>query len=128
MRTIATCRFFVNKYENMGGEWEAVAANQPEGPYKIVNYFKEIAHGHALIHGRSDVTEADLEIAAHRRLCGVSHPTARRYLEELSLLGIMTLEKGLPETNTPYTVRLAADFAWLYPLKRCFLDDVDCAL
>lgn len=136
------------KREKVDGEWESVAPNQPEGPYKIIGYFKELARGHALIHGRSEVNGADLELVAHtaissvpghfrpilralstresvtsvdvKRLCAVSAPTAREYLLELEVLGIVKVERGLPcDANSPHTARLFDRFAWLQnlPLK-----------
>jgi hypothetical protein len=51
-------------------------------------------------------------------LCRVSAPTARRYLKEMDLLGICSLEKGNPGTNAPDTVRLVDGFAWLRNLER----------
>lgn len=126
--------------EEHSGE-QPVSASPAEGPYKVINYFKELARGHALIHGRSSVDPSDLELVSHvaissipgglrplirelrregsintgicQRLCGVSHPTARKYLLELELLGIGDRTKGSPKTNEPDTITLAPDFAWL---------------
>ena len=35
------------KFEKVGPDWRPVAVGTPEGPFKIVNYLKEIARGHA---------------------------------------------------------------------------------
>jgi hypothetical protein len=128
-------------FERIGTNWEPVAAMQPEGPWKIVDYFKELARGHALIHGRTTSDQSDLDlvgrvaissIPGHLRpivrglmargcvdtpavtaLCRVTYPTARSYLRQLELLGIVQLTKGAPESNQPDTAALASAFAWL---------------
>jgi hypothetical protein len=110
-----------------GSSSKAIAANPPEAGYKIGNYFKQLARGSALIHGRNRVDSSDLEIVAHvaissipgyfrpiirqlrkqrvitstdaAALCKISPPTARKYLYELSLLGFGTLEKGSKATD-----------------------------
>ncbi len=125
-------------YERDGNNWTPVAAAKAEGPYKIVNYFKDIVRGHALIHDRA-VNGDDLGLVGHiavsslpRHLraviqalrregainssqcaeaSGVRQPTARRYLEELSLLGIVDLKKESPPQ--PYFATLVEDFQWL---------------
>lgn len=133
------------KREKIDDEWKSVAPNPSEGPYKIIGYFKELARGHALIHGRSEVVGADIELVAHtaissvpghfrpilralmenetvtstetKKLCNVSAPTARDYLTDLEVLGIVTLERGLPtDTRSPssYTARLSKRFSWLH--------------
>lgn len=129
------------KFEQDGKNWEPIAAHKPEGPWKVINYFKELARGHALIHGRDEVNGDDLEVVAHvaissipghlrpiirelrqtewmdtRRcmaLCSVSDVTARKYLFELSLLGIVTVEKDCPPTNRPEKAFLTKEFQWL---------------
>lgn len=96
---------------------------------------------HALIHGRSEVTDDDIEfigeialssLPGHLRpivrelrgagtatspgsakLCRVSRPTARKYFEELVLLGIATISKGSPASNEPDELTLADAYAWL---------------
>jgi hypothetical protein len=131
------------RYEKEGKEWKAVAANQPEGPYKLINYFKELARGHALIHGRTRVTAADEKVIAHvvlscvpghlrpilralrksasvtapecEKLCGVTRPTARRYLEELNITGIVRLKHGNESNNTPHSATPYPKFRWLVP-------------
>jgi hypothetical protein len=133
------------KYEKEGREWKAIAANQPEGPFKLINYFKELARGHALIDGRRQVTVADVELVAHvalssvpghlrvilralrksnsvtstecEKLCGVSRPTARRYLEELNIAQIVNLKRGNEAQNTPHCAMLLPNFQWLKTLK-----------
>ena len=129
------------KYENDGLGWDAIVAATPEGPWKVINYFKELARGHALIHGRTAVTEADLELVGHvaissipaylrpiihrlrdadsvssaecTKLCRVSRPTARKHLRELELLEIVEVAKGSPETNEPDTAALSEKFRWI---------------
>lgn len=51
------------------------------------------------------------------RLCNVSETTARRYLGELSLLGIAALTKGSPRTNLPSKITLAPESRWLRDLE-----------
>ncbi|HVB32775.1 MAG TPA: helix-turn-helix domain-containing protein [Patescibacteria group bacterium] len=143
-RLVAEVRSGV-KYEKHGSKWAAVAANHPEGPWKLITYFKELMRGHALIHGRDRANEEDLTVVAHtalsslpgqlrpilrelrvrdyitttdvRRLCEVSHPTARDHLEELALGGVILVEKGKPPK--PDTGKLAPAYQWLQqlPLK-----------
>jgi hypothetical protein len=133
------------RYEKDGKEWKAVSANQPEGPFKLINYFKELARGHALIHGRSRVSRLDVELVAHvalssipshlrpilravRRqrfvtstecegLSGISRPTARRYLEELAIAGVVSLKRGNESENTPHCATIRKDFSWFGTLK-----------
>ena len=118
-----------------------MAANPPEGPWKIIDALKEFARAHALIHERATVERSDLELVAHiavssipghlrpmirrlrktgttdspevERLCEVSRPTARTYLGELTLLGIVRLSKGSHLSNAPDHVTLADEFLWL---------------
>jgi len=125
-----------------GAAWEPVAALPAEVPYRVIEYFKELARGHALIQGRAEVNEDDLELVAHvaissipghlrplvrelretgsvttadcKRACRVSSPTARRYLKELSVLGIGKLTKGETNENSQDVIRLSRDFAWLF--------------
>lgn len=131
------------KWEKRGTNYEPVAAMSPEGPHKVINYFKELAYGHAMIHERGRIQESDLELVAHvsissipghlrpivreltRRdkvytaqcvqLCRVSGPTARHYMQELSLLGIVHFNNGDPRTNEPTSVTLHKEFEWLNP-------------
>jgi hypothetical protein len=127
--------------EKMNGTWVPVSAAKCEGPYKIVNYLKELARGHALIHDRTQVIGEDVELVAHvaisslpdhlrpivralretgeidstkcERLCNVSRPTARRYLLEASIVGLGNLKKGDPADNSPDNLILAPDFGWM---------------
>ena len=46
-------------------------------------------------------------------LCGVSQPTARKYLKELALLRIVNLTKGSPRMNDPDLAILTEDFQWI---------------
>jgi hypothetical protein len=121
---------------------EPIAAVPPEGPWKVVNYFKQLLFGHALIHSRMEVERTDIDfigevaisstpghlrpiIRALRttpavdtplaaRLCDVSRPTARKYLMELQVLGLVGLTKG---ESDAYLVTLADEYTWLrtYP-------------
>jgi hypothetical protein len=132
------------KYENDGG-WEPVAAMKPEGRFKVINYFKEIARGHALIHARTQVTDADLQLVSEvavssipgylrplvrelrqselietsrcRELCRVSDTSARRYMEELQLLGLALVLHGDSKALRPNRIALADSFRWLRNLE-----------
>ena len=46
-------------------------------------------------------------------LCAVARPTARRYMKELELLGIVEVIKGSPASNEPDSVKLANEFQWM---------------
>lgn len=120
---------------------QPVAVGQPEGPFKVVNYFKDLARGHALIHGRMEVTEADLALCREvalsslpghirpiirelcrsgsidtglaARLCQTSAPTARSRLKEVAMLGFGTLAEGSPKTNQSDRINLDDSYAWL---------------
>ena len=124
------------------GEWEPVAALPCEAPYRVIEYFKELARGHALIDGRNEVNEEDLELIDHitissmtghlrplvrelrhsefvnttrcRQICKVSAPTARSYMSELSLMGIGRLEKGCANESTADIITLTEEFKWLF--------------
>jgi hypothetical protein len=129
------------RYERRDKEgWTPVSAAQAEGPHKIVNYFKELTRAHALIHGRTEVTSEDIELAANvaissipfhlrrivralqrkdsvtsaecQKLCDVSRPTARQYLRELALTGIGMLPDEEEEAIT-LKLTLSPTFAWL---------------
>ncbi len=119
-----------------------IAASPTEGPWKVVNYFKQLAFGHALIHGRRVIDPSDIgfigDVAlsstpGHLRkviralrtvaavdtamaicLCEVTSPTARNYLTELQLVGIADLTKGPANT---YIATLRDEYRWLrtYP-------------
>lgn len=120
---------------------EAIAAGKPEGPFKVIDYFKELARGHALIHGRMEVNPSDIDLVSHiaissvpihlrsvikelriseyvdtskcMELCDVSPPTARKYLQELDVLGIAKLIDGSPKTNEADKITLTEEFQWL---------------
>jgi hypothetical protein len=120
-RFLANARREVS-YERKDNDYTPVAAGMPEGPWKLINYFKELARGHALIHERLEVNAEDIKLVAHvavssipghlrpivrklsvdgqlnstecTALCRVSRPTARKYLLEASLLEIGDLKKG----------------------------------
>jgi hypothetical protein len=134
------------RYEKNGKDYEPISASKPEGPYKIVNYFKELARGHALIHDRLQVESEDVELVGHAAIssipghlrpivsglrqngqvsssecegiCNVTRPTARRYLLEASLLGFGTLTKGSSASNSPDILMLSVTFSWLRNLER----------
>jgi len=131
------------KFERQGSNWEPVAAMPPEGPWKIINYLKDIARGHALIHTRTAVNACDLELVAHvaissipghlrpivralmgsakvntptaASLCRVTDPTARSYMKQMSLLGIADLVKGSARSNQPDSLGLSTAYRWLKP-------------
>jgi hypothetical protein len=146
LELIRWARFLVQgraeiRYEKEFGVWQPVAVMTPEGPWKVINYFKELSRGHALIHERCEVNDADLKLIANvaissipghlrpiirelrtkasvdtavvEKLCRVTAPTARRYLKELGLLGIGSLAKGSPENNQPDAIALAEQFRWI---------------
>jgi hypothetical protein len=121
---------------------EPIAALPTEGPWKVVNYFEQLLFGHALIHGRKEINSSDIDFisevalssppghlrriiralrtmpvvdtALATKLCEVSRPTARKYLTELHVLGIVNLTKGDSES---YEVALTDEYGWLrtYP-------------
>ena len=129
------------KAEKEGSNWQPIAAMASEGPHKVVNYFLELARGHALIHGRDYVDRSDVELVGHvaissipghlrplvralrtagqidspsaAKLCRVSAPTARNYLAQLSLLGIGDLQHGSPFSNEPNVLTLKNDYRWM---------------
>jgi hypothetical protein len=129
------------KYDKDYAEWEPIAALPSEGPYKVIDYFKELARGHTLIHDRKEVNSSDIEFVSHiaissipiqlrpiirelriseyvdsgrcEKICLVSRPTARKYLKELNVLGIVNLTEGSKETNEGVKVTLADEFLWL---------------
>ena len=129
------------EYEKTHSEWEPISVRPAEGPWRVVTSLKEIALGHALISGRTTVTQDDLDLAGHvamssvpghlrpmierlrevasvsssdcKTLYGLSAPTARKRLRELSLLGIVELKAGSPESNAPDTITLAPGYEWL---------------
>jgi hypothetical protein len=115
-----------------------IAASPTEGPWKVVNYFKQLAFGHALIHGRRIIDASDIgfvgdvaisstpghlrkiiralrtvesvDTAMATRLCEVTAPTARNYLTELQLVGIAELTKGAADI---YIASLRDEYRWL---------------
>lgn len=129
------------KYEKDYPEWIPIAAKQAEGAWKVIDYFKELARGHALINDRLEVNDNDLEFVSHvaissipihfrpivrelriaecvdsttcEKICDVTRPTARKYLEELSILGITNLTKGAMQKGEPDKVILSEKFLWL---------------
>jgi hypothetical protein len=129
------------KYEKDYPEWKPIAANKAEGAWKVIDYFKELAIGHALINERLEVNDSDLEFVSEvaissipihfrpivrelriaeyvdssrcKKICAVSSPTARKYLLELSILGIANLTKGAEEKNEADKITLSEEFLWL---------------
>ena len=49
-------------FEKESGVWIPVSAQPCEGPWKVANYFKEIARAHALLHGRYIVADEDIAL------------------------------------------------------------------
>jgi hypothetical protein len=121
---------------------EAFTSSEPaESPYRIVEYFKDLARGHALMMGRSEVTEEEIGLIAHvaissiprhirpivrelqrsgvidtskcQEIFSVSKPTARKYLAQVEALGIAELTKGDSKTNSSDAIHLSKDFHWL---------------
>lgn len=115
-----------------------IRADPCESPYRIAEYFKDFARGHALIHGRSEVTHEEIELVAHiaisslpghirpiirelqrsglvdtskcQEICSVSRPTARKYLAEAKALGIAELTKGDSKKNSSDLIQLSKNF------------------
>jgi hypothetical protein len=115
---------------------EPIAALPTEGPMEGAE--QQLVLGHALIHGRQIIDNSDIDFIAEiaisstpghirsiiralrttpavdtataMRLCGVSRPTARKYLTELGVLGIVSLTKGESDT---YIVTLTEGYDWL---------------
>ena len=52
-------------FEKDSGDWTPVSAKPAEGAWKVINYFKELAQAHALIHGRYEVTDDDIALVDH---------------------------------------------------------------
>lgn len=128
-------------YERDKAGYEPVAAAPSEGIWRVIDYFKELACGHALVDSRGQLDESDIGLITHvaissipghirpllkelrkvdrvtstecEKLCGVSRPTARKRLKELELLGLAIRTTGSPQTNDPDAVRLAEEFVWL---------------
>jgi hypothetical protein len=128
-------------YEREKNDCEPVAAAPAEGPWRVIDYFKELARGHALIDDRTEIDESDIALITHvaissipghirpllkelreadrvtsleaEKLCGASRPTARKRLREMELLGLAIRTAGSPQTNEPDAIRLADEFSWL---------------
>jgi len=128
-------------FEKDISNWEPVAAMPPEGPWKVVNYFKDLARGRAIVHDRTEVDSADIGLLGHvavssmpghlrpvvrklrevsqiatpavEGLCRVTAPTARSYLKQLDLLGIVQVTKGSPSSNQPDTAEFTPLYRWL---------------
>lgn len=128
-------------YERENAVNEPVGAGPSEGIWRVIDYFKELARGHALIEHRKEIDESDLSLITHvaissipghvrpllkelreadrvtstecEKLCGVSRPTARRRLKELELLGLAVRTTGSSQSNEPDAIRLADEFLWL---------------
>jgi hypothetical protein len=128
-------------YERENAGNEPVAAAPAEGIWRVIDYFKELARGHALIEHRKEIDESDMALITHvatssipghirpllkelreadrvtstecEKLCLVSRPTARKRLKELELLGLAVRTTGSPQSNEPDAIRLADEFDWL---------------
>jgi len=124
------------RFERNGTNWEPVSAMPAEGPWKVVQYLKDLARGHAVVHYRTDVDDSDMALVAEvalssipgnirpilrklreastvetpmvEKLCRVTSPTARSYMKQLEMLGITGVQKGKPDTAT-----LAPEYKWL---------------
>jgi hypothetical protein len=129
------------KQERDGKNYEPVAAGTPEGAFKIVDYFKMLARGHALLNQRREVNGEDIDLVSHvaissvpgylrpivrklrrdgqltssecAKVCSVTQPTARKYLLEANLLELGELTKGSDTKNIPDTLHLSESFRWL---------------
>jgi len=127
--------------EGKSKDWTPIAIGTPEAPHKIVDYFKDLARGHSLIEGRTELNDSDLALVGHvaissvpghlrpilRKLreaeevdvmesavaCAVGRKAARRYMSELTLLGIVEVTKGSPQTQDRDTAKLSPKFTWL---------------
>jgi len=129
-------------YERIDNNYIPTGVSVPEGPYKLINYFKEIARSLALIHERDRVDESDIEQIRHiaisstpshirpmlwelaakgevdtkraTELCQVSDTTINdRYSEELRLLGL--IEDGSWQKGVTRVYKLHQSYAWLRP-------------
>jgi hypothetical protein len=103
---------------------------------------KHIAIGSALIHGRLEVNDEDLSLVRHIAassgpgsrqtvfravlkcggsgstrelvdLTGLSHPTVRKAMEELSKLGLVTYTPGEATKGEPHQVELVGEYRQL---------------
>jgi hypothetical protein len=129
------------KYDAEYGYDDPIGSEESEGAWKVVDYFKELAIGHALIHGRKEVDESDINLVAHvaissvpvqlrsvikllrttdsltssegAKLCKCSPPTIRKRFKELDVLGIVELDKGSSKTNEPNSIKLLDVYSWL---------------
>jgi hypothetical protein len=126
--------------EKIGSNWTPVSAMRPEGPWKVVTYFQDLARGHAVICDRDHVDASDLALIADvaisstpghlrplvralrcgslntnqaERMCGVTAPTARNYMTQLSLLRIVKFRAGSPQTNKPDTITFLDPYNWM---------------
>jgi hypothetical protein len=127
-------------YERVGGNWTPVGVNPSEGPHKVINYLKEIARAHALIHERTQINDDDLSQIKHIvisstpshirpliweladkgqldtkrgvELCQVSDTTiSERYSLELDLLGVIEIPIQCAGTLCVY--KLKTSLGWL---------------
>ncbi len=146
-RLVRWARFLVRGRASVNYEddksWKPTSVGVPEGPWKVIKYFKELARASALLEDRTEVGDSDLELVAHVALssipghlrpmigalsqsgclttaqckdaCAVSSPTARNYMAELVLLGLAVQSRiGKPATNEPDEISLAPEFQWLH--------------
>jgi hypothetical protein len=145
-KVLARLRGTISIWREGSGDEESYNFSTPviEGPQRAMSLLYALARGHALVQGRTQLTEEDLPIVARAALestpndrrsvmrlllanDGVvtsahlqktlrcSAPTARAILETLDKLGLGELSNpGPPE---PATLTLDESFRWLLPLK-----------
>lgn len=120
-----------------------------EGPERAMSLLYALARGHALVHGRTQVTEDDLPIVARaalestpsdrravmrlliekggyvkttdiERALSCSSPTARAIMETLGVLGIGSFDS--PGAPVPASLTLADELEWLLDADEHGLD------
>ena len=141
-KVLARLRGTINVWREGSGDEETYNFSTPmiEGPARAMSLLYALARGHALVHGRRQLTEADLPIVARAALestpndrravmrlllanDGVittnhvmgalrcSAPTGRAIIETLDKLAIGQLVN--PGPPAPATLTLAEDLSWL---------------
>jgi hypothetical protein len=73
------------------GPWKATGVESVEAPWKVIDYFKELARGHALMHGRAYVNADDIELVAHVALSSMPLRLSR-VLRGLRTTPVLTTE------------------------------------
>lgn len=127
-------------FEKDSGDWTPVSAKPAEGAWKVINYFKELAQAHALIHGRYEVTDDDIALVDHvaessipyhlrfilraMRTTGritsteytkrqrIAKSTALRHFSELEMTGLVVRTKGDTVLNEPDSLEMVPEFSW----------------